>query len=129
AEGQPHPRLPVTGQQAEPMATGTTSAPAQDERRRASSGKVSFLASQRGRELTLIWLFLLPSLAIFALYRIIPMIWNVVLSLEFWSPYKPATFAGLYHYQEMLFYDDAFWEVVWNTILFMISAPVGIALA
>lgn len=111
------------------MATGTTSAPAQDERRRAPAGKVSFLASQRGRELTLVWLFLLPSLAIFALYRIIPMIWNVVLSLEFWSPYKPATFAGLYHYQEMLFYDDAFWEVVWNTILFMISAPVGIALA
>ena len=79
--------------------------------------------------MTLVWLFLLPSLAIFALYRIIPMIWNVVLSLEFWSPYKPATFAGLYHYQEMLFYDDAFWEVLWNTILFMVSAPVGIALA
>ena len=79
--------------------------------------------------MTLVWLFLLPSLAIFALYRIIPMIWNVVLSLEFWSPYKPATFAGLYHYQEMLFYDDAFWQVLWNTILFMVSAPVGIALA
>ena len=79
--------------------------------------------------MTLVWLFLLPSLVIFALYRIIPMIWNVVLSLEFWSPYKPATFAGLYHYQEMLFYDDAFWQVLWNTILFMVSAPVGIALA
>ena len=79
--------------------------------------------------MTLVWLFLLPSLAIFALYRIIPMIWNVVLSLEFWSPYKPARFAGLYHYQEMLFYDDAFWQVLWNTILFMVSAPVGIALA
>ena len=79
--------------------------------------------------MTLVWLFLLPSLAIFALYRIIPMIWNVVLSLEFWSPYKPATFAGLYHYQEMLFYDDAFWQVLWNTVLFMVSAPVGIALA
>ena len=90
---------------------------------------MSFLGSQRGREMTLVWLFLLPSLAIFALYRIIPMIWNVVLSLEFWSPYKPATFAGLYHYEEMLFYDDAFWEVLWNTILFMVSAPVGIALA
>ena len=90
---------------------------------------MSFLGSQRGREMTLVWLFLLPSLAIFALYRIIPLIWNVVLSLEFWSPYKPATFAGLYHYQEMLFYDDAFWQVLWNTILFMVSAPVGIALA
>lgn len=111
------------------MATNPTPAPAHEPRRRTPPGKAPFLGSQRGRELTLIWLFLLPSLAIFALYRIIPMIWNVVLSLEFWSPYKPATFAGLYHYQEMLFYDDAFWQVLWNTILFMISAPVGIALA
>lgn len=111
------------------MATNPTSAPAHDPRRRTPSGKIPFLGSQRGREMTLVWLFLLPSLVIFALYRIIPMIWNVVLSLEFWSPYKPATFAGLYHYQEMLFYDDAFWQVLWNTILFMVSAPVGIALA
>ncbi|MCV0395997.1 MAG: sugar ABC transporter permease [Rhizobiaceae bacterium] len=111
------------------MAAPTTSTPAPERRRRSPSGKVSFLASQRGRDLTLIWLFLLPSLAIFALYRIIPMAWNVVLSFQFWSPYKPAEFAGLYHYEEMLFYDDAFWQILWNTILFMISAPVGIALA
>ena len=76
-----------------------------------------------------IWLFLLPSLLIFLLYRIIPLVWNVVLSLEFWSPYKPARFAGLYHYQNMLFYDDAFWKVFWNTLVFMASAPFGIALA
>jgi ABC-type sugar transport system permease subunit len=81
------------------------------------------------RELLLIWFFLIPSLAIFTLYRIIPLVWNGVLSFQFWSPYKPAEFAGLYHYQEMLFYDDAFWRVLWNTILLMASAPIGIALA
>ncbi len=111
------------------MTAQTTSAPVPQQRRRASSGKVSFFGSQRGRDLTLVWLFLLPSLAIFALYRIVPMIWNVVLSFQFWSPYKPSEFAGLYHYQEMLFYDDAFWQVFWNTLVFMVSAPVGIALA
>ena len=56
-------------------------------------------------------------------------IWNVILSMEFWSPYKPATFAGLCHYREMLFYDDAFWRVMWNTLVVMASAPVGSALA
>jgi multiple sugar transport system permease protein len=81
------------------------------------------------RELTLIWFFLLPSLAIFLLYRIIPLLWNGVLSFEFWSPYKPAEFAGLYHYEEMLFFDDVFWQSLWNTIVFMASAPLGILLA
>jgi ABC-type sugar transport system permease subunit len=83
----------------------------------------------RSRDLALIWLFLAPSLIIFALYRIIPLGWNAVLSVQFWSPYKPAEFAGLYHYEEMLFYDEAFWEILRNTIIFMASAPIGIAIA
>jgi multiple sugar transport system permease protein len=87
------------------------------------------MKKKRTRELLLIWCFLAPSLAIFTLYRIIPLLWNGVLSFQFWSPYKAAEFAGLYHYQEMLFYDDAFWRVLWNTILLMASAPIGIGLA
>src|SRR5690242_16005033 len=87
------------------------------------AARPAFWARRRSRELGLIWLFLLPSLVIFLLYRIIPLVWNVVLSLEFWSPYKPARFAGLYQYQNMLFYDDAFWKVVANTLIFMASAP------
>jgi ABC-type sugar transport system permease subunit len=87
------------------------------------------MKKKRTRELLLIWCFLAPSLLIFLLYRIIPLLWNGVLSFQFWSPYKPAEFAGLYHYQEMLFYDDAFWRVLWNTIVMMGSAPLGIALA
>ncbi len=84
---------------------------------------------KRSRELLLVWFFLLPSLAIFLLYRIIPLLWNGVLSFEFWSPYKPAEFAGLYHYEEMIFYDDVFWQTLWNTVVFMGSAPLGILLA
>jgi ABC-type sugar transport system permease subunit len=87
------------------------------------------MKKKRTRELLLVWCFLAPSLLIFLLYRIIPLLWNGLLSFQFWSPYKPAEFAGLYHYQEMLFYDDAFWRVLWNTIVMMGSAPLGIALA
>jgi multiple sugar transport system permease protein len=87
------------------------------------------MKKKRTRELFLIWCFLAPSLIVFLLYRIIPLLWNGVLSVQFWSPYKAAEFAGLTHYQEMLFYDDTFWQVLWNTVLLMASAPVGIALA
>jgi ABC-type sugar transport system permease subunit len=109
------------------MGRDTNAAPALETRRRGFSADI--FSRKRTRELSLIWLFLIPSLAIFALYRIIPLVWNVVLSFEFWSPYKPAEWAGLYHYQEMLFYDDAFWQTLWNTLIFMASAPVGIAIA
>lgn len=84
---------------------------------------------KRTRELLLIWFFLAPSLLIFLLYRIIPLAWNGVLSFEFWSPYKPTEFAGLYHYEEMLIYDDVFWQAFWNTAVFMASAPIGILIA
>ena len=77
----------------------------------------------------LVWLFLAPSLLVFALYRIIPLGWNAVLSVERWSPFRPATWAGLDHYEEMLFHDDVFWRSLWNTVVFMASAPVAIVLA
>jgi multiple sugar transport system permease protein len=77
----------------------------------------------------LVWLFLAPSLLVFVLYRIIPLGWNAVLSVERWSPFRPATWAGLDHYEEMLFHDDVFWRSLWNTIVFMASAPVAIVLA
>ena len=84
---------------------------------------------KRTRELALVWFFLAPSLIIFALYRIIPLLWNGVLSFQHWSPYKPAEFAGLYHYKEMIVYDDVFWQTLWNTVVFMASAPIGILIA
>ena len=68
----------------------------------------SIFKKKQTRERVLVWMFLAPSLVIFLLYRIIPLIWNGVLSFQFWSPYDPAEFAGLYHYEEMFFYDEAF---------------------
>ena len=82
---------------------------------------------QRGR--ALVWLFLAPSLLVFLLYRIIPLGWNIVLSFERWSPFRPPAWAGLVHYDEMLFHDEVFWKSLWNTVVFMSSAPIAIALA
>jgi multiple sugar transport system permease protein len=84
---------------------------------------------RRARGTLLIWAFLAPSLVIFLLYRILPLLWNVALSLHTWSPFRPRAFAGLVHYEEMLFYDEIFWKSLWNTAVFMSSAPIAIAVA
>ncbi|MEZ5860107.1 MAG: sugar ABC transporter permease [Geminicoccaceae bacterium] len=86
-------------------------------------------ARKSHREYLLVWLMLLPALAIFMLFRIIPLLWNGVLSFQFWSPTKPAEFAGLYHYEEMFLYDDVFWEALVNTFKYMLTAPIAIVIA
>jgi multiple sugar transport system permease protein len=86
---------------------------------------------RRGRisQAMLIWSLLAPALAILLLYRILPLAWNIVLSFEDWSPLRPAHWAGLAHYQEMLLEDDVFWQALTNTLLFIASAPLAIAIA
>ncbi|MBN9486477.1 MAG: sugar ABC transporter permease [Alphaproteobacteria bacterium] len=82
----------------------------------------------RTRQTLLLWCFLAPSLVIFLLYRVIPVIWNLVLSFQYWSPLKAAEFAGWDHYED-LWFDDVFWQALWNTLIVIASAPIGIALA
>jgi len=83
---------------------------------------------RRRREMLLVWVFLLPSLAVFFLYRILPLVWNAVLSAQQFSLFAPSQWIGLDHYREMVD-DPVFWTSLRNTLLFMASAPVGILLA
>jgi multiple sugar transport system permease protein len=85
--------------------------------------------TRRRRQALVVTCFLAPSLLIFVVYRILPLIWNVVLSFEYWSPLKPATWAGFDNYSEMLQDDDVFWTALWNTVIFLGSQPIAIALA
>jgi ABC-type sugar transport system permease subunit len=84
---------------------------------------------RRVRQSLLIFCFLLPSLAIFLLYRVLPLGWNVVLSFQSWSPMRPARWVGFEHYEEMLFYDDVFWQAFANTLIWIGAAPIAIGLA
>ena len=97
--------------------------------RRSAGERPHLFARKRVRQTMLVWCFLLPSLAIFLIYRIIPLGWNFVLSFQDWSPMRPARWAGLDHYEEMLFHDEVFWTAFWNTLIYMASAPLGIAMA
>ncbi|MBV8914220.1 MAG: sugar ABC transporter permease [Acetobacteraceae bacterium] len=87
------------------------------------------MGRRRTRRGTLIVCFLLPSLAIFVLYRIIPLFWNLVLSFQSWSPTRPATFVGWDNYEDLLFYDDVFWQALTNTLVWIAAAPIAILLA
>ena len=86
-------------------------------------------ATQRNRQLALIACFLLPSLVVFVLYRVLPLGWNVVLSFQAWSPLKPAQWIGLENYVEMWSYDDVFWVALRNTLIFIAASPLAIAAA
>lgn len=85
-------------------------------------------AGRRARRTALIVCFLAPSLAIFLLYRVLPLGWNLWLSFEHWSPLHPARWAGIAHYADMLD-DDVFWQSLQNTLIFMAAAPIAIATA
>jgi ABC-type sugar transport system permease subunit len=71
----------------------------------------------------------LPALAIYLFFRVIPLLWNVVLSFSFWAPGKSMEFAGLYHYEEMVYFDGGFWAALKNTAVFMLATPIAIGLA
>ena len=94
-----------------------------------TSRRLAWWRKQRTRERALIAAFLLPSLTIFVLYRLLPLLWNVVLSFQYWSPLKPARWAGFDHSQEMFFYDDVFWQALTNTLIFIAASPFAIAFA
>ena len=80
------------------------------------------------RELILVWVFLLPSLVVFFLYRILPLVWNAVLSVQKFSLFGENSWIGFEHYRYM-FEDDVFWTSLWNTLIYIASAPIGIVLA
>jgi multiple sugar transport system permease protein len=83
---------------------------------------------RRTREAASAICFLAPSLALFVLYRVLPLFWNVALSVQHWSPLRPTRWAGLYFYQEMLG-DDTFWQALSNTLIFIAAAIPAIVLA
>ena len=45
------------------------------------------------------------------------------------SPLHPAVWVGWDNYSEMLNDDDVFWQALWNTVIFLGSQPIAIALA
>jgi multiple sugar transport system permease protein len=87
------------------------------------------MSGRRARQAAVVACFLAPSVLIFVVYRILPLIWNVVLSFQAWSPLHPPTWVGWDNYDEMFNDDDVFWQALWNTLIFLGSQPIAMALA
>jgi multiple sugar transport system permease protein len=64
-------------------------------------------------------LFVLPSLALFALFLALPLIYSLVISFSEWSMMRPPVWIGLENYQKLLT-DDIFFRSLRNTAVFTI---------
>ena len=68
------------------------------------------------------YLFLLPAIAILAVFFFIPFFQTIYLSfLDYSNDIYNATFAGIQNYLEIL-RNPVFYKVMWNTILYLIVA-------
>ncbi len=80
------------------------------------------------------YLFLLPSLAGFLLFTLLPIAAAFVLSFYRWNLIRPPEFIGLQNYAELLTRDTIFPKAFWNTVYFTLTiVPLqlifGLALA
>jgi multiple sugar transport system permease protein len=83
----------------------------------------------RRREELDAFLFLLPWIAGFLLFELIPIIASGVLAFTNYSLLKPPDFVGLRNFQHMLLDDDLFWQSLKVTAIFvLISVPLQVVL-
>jgi multiple sugar transport system permease protein len=74
------------------------------------------------------YLFLLPSLAGFLLFVVLPVVISALLSFVEWNLLRPPEWVGLLNYRQLLLRDPVFWKVVWNTLYFMATiVPLQLA--
>ncbi|TKC81723.1 sugar ABC transporter permease [Trinickia terrae] len=77
-------------------------------------------------------LFLLPGLALFAVFVLYPIASSLAISFHNWDGMTPKTFAGLDNYRE-LFASDTFYVALKNNliwlVLFLLAPPAGLAMA
>lgn len=75
-------------------------------------------------------LLLLPFLALFFLFTILPIISSVCLSFTTYDMLNAPTFNGVQNYVRLFLYDDVFKIALKNTLIFaVITGPLGYALA
>ncbi len=110
-------------------ATGDVSPPPSSPPRRRRTSRLESFTPGLGRGIAL---SLLPAVALFSTFFVVPLGVVVVTSLSDWGPLDFA-FTGFENYR-LLFQDDVFWSALRNTALFaaaavFIQVPVGVTIA
>ena len=76
------------------------------------------------------WLFLAPSLLLFAVFVVLPVVAAFGISFTSWDLFTTAHFAGLDNYRQLLFEDKLFHKVLGNTAVYVVgTVPVQMILA
>jgi len=88
-----------------------------------------FKQRKRSRELAVALLFLLPSLAGFLVFFVLPLVRGVAISLTDWDLLRPARFVGAANYVA-LFQDEDFWNAIGVTLQYVLwNIPIQTVLA
>lgn len=82
---------------------------------------------RRQRFPTIPYLFLLPMLASFILFNLIPVFWSFGLSFTNYDLISPPRFVGLANYAHALFHSSQFWFAMKHTLVFVLAVPVSLA--
>lgn len=76
------------------------------------------------------WLFLLPSLILFVVFVLLPVLAAFGISFTHWDLFTPPKFAALDNYRQLLLEDKLFHKVLGNTVLYVIgTVPIQMGLA
>ena len=79
------------------------------------------------------WLFLIPGIAMFTIYVIIPIFQSFWISLHEWDGLGDMTWVGTAHYERLLFDDRKFTTSFWNNVkwlfLYLLAIPMGLFIA
>lgn len=71
------------------------------------------------------YLWVLPAVALFVVFRLYPMAFGLYLSLNEWDGIKPMVFRGLANYRQALFEDAVFWLALWHNVVFAVGTVIG----
>ena len=69
-----------------------------------------------------------PAISIIAIFALVPVGYAIYYSFTDYSLFHPPYFIGLENFKE-LFADEDFWQVVKNTLFYLIGVPVGLFVA
>jgi len=72
-------------------------------------------------------LFLAPALALIAVFRIVPLVEGLYLSLTDWDGFDPPRWVGLHNYERLLS-DDVFVGSIVHNLLFLAAIPIWVGL-
>jgi multiple sugar transport system permease protein len=72
-------------------------------------------------------LFVSPWLIGFLVFTVYPLLFSLYISMTRYDIIRPPVFIGLKNYQELFFEDPLFWQVMYNTVYYvLISVPLGL---